>query len=160
MLWPPSSFRCVLQHLWFFLSFIVNQPGQNCSGDSEGTGKTSPRAHELAGVHADAGHLPGERSEQNWLGKYSCRENNAEIKRPFGHLLLLSSVFRVAHPGQSQRLLCHVHNGKLWLCFAAVPQRAEETTEGHVEPGAVHKVARQVYTFFQLGEHASVLSGE
>lgn len=47
------------------LSFTVNQPGQNCTGDSKGIGETSPWAHELAGLHPDAAHLPGKRSDRN-----------------------------------------------------------------------------------------------
>lgn len=51
--------------LWiiiFVFHFVVDQPGQNSTCDSEGTGEASPWAHELAGLHSDAGHLPGTRS--------------------------------------------------------------------------------------------------
>lgn len=47
----------------FVLSSPVNQPGKNCSGDSEGSGQASPWAHERPGFHSDAGHLAGKRSE-------------------------------------------------------------------------------------------------
>lgn len=49
----------------YSLFFIADQPGQNCTGDPEGIGETSPWAHDLAGLHPDTGHLSEQRSEEN-----------------------------------------------------------------------------------------------
>lgn len=54
----------VFNNTWLlFMSSPVNQPWKNCSGDSASSGQASPWAHERPGVHSDAGHLTGKRSE-------------------------------------------------------------------------------------------------
>lgn len=57
---------------------------------------------------------------------------------------------RLAHTRQGQRFLCHVHDSKLWLCFAPDSQRPEEAADGRVQPRTIHQVAAGLLRFYQL----------
>lgn len=117
----------------YSLFFIADQPGQNCTGDPEGIGETSPWAHDLAGLHPDTGHLSEQRSEENsfikkllnWWQEGKCSSDSDFV------VVVSLHLSRVSHTRQGKRLLCYVYNSQLWLCSAPQAQKPEETTESN-----------------------------
>ena len=132
--------KYLFNRIYHSFSFIVDQPGQNCTGDPKGVGEASPGAHELAGLQPDAAHIPGQRSGHDDPTTSTTVEIVVKQTSNRSDTLSRFSVFRVTHTGQSKRLLCHVDDGELWLYFAAVLKKPEATPEGHVESRTIHKV--------------------
>lgn len=77
----------------YSLFFIADQPGQNCTGDPEGIGETSPWAHDLAGLHPDTGHLSEQRSEENSFIKKNCLTGDRKENALLTVILLLLFLF-------------------------------------------------------------------
>lgn len=140
----------------YLLSITADQPGQNCTGDSEGFGEASPGTHELERLHPYTAYLPGKR----WEGKFLSKNRTDGMKVHFFLMPNFALVFRLADTRQSQRLLCHVHDSKLWLCFAPVAQRPEEATDSHSQPRTVHEVATRVLRFYAWDRNWAHLCSE
>lgn len=95
----------------YSLFFIADQPGQNCTGDPEGIGETSPWAHDLAGLHPDTGHLSEQRSEENSFKKKKCltgnRKENALLTVIFFFFFFFSSFQSFSYQTrQTSSMLC------------------------------------------------------